>query len=194
MAEDHERRARPGGRSARVIAAVHEAADALLREEGPGGFTVADIARRAGINPTSIYRRWGSLEAVILDVEAARLSDTAPLPDTGTLRGDLLAYAHTCASDIARPGGLAFLQALIGAGGLSDDQRLAPLRQRASQFQAMLDRTRGRGEPALDYTAVVDCILAPIYLRILTGRGLDESDLESFVERALTSKSQPAGR
>jgi hypothetical protein len=51
------------------------------------------------------------------------------------------------------------------------------------KFQQKLDR----GEPALDYTVVVDCILAPIYLRALTARGIDESDLDTFVERTLTT-------
>jgi AcrR family transcriptional regulator len=170
-----------------VAAAVHAAVDALLIEAGPGAFTVADVARRADVNPTSIYRRWGSLEAVILDVEAARLTDISPLPDTGTLRGDLLAYAFTAAADIVRPGRLAFLQALIGARDLSAEQRSAPLLRRAAQFQAMLDRGRDRGEPALEYTAIVDCILAPIYLRFLFGLGIDEPDLELFVDRTLAS-------
>lgn len=184
-------RRRPGGRSARVAAAVHEAVDALLIECGPAGFTVADVARRAGVNPTSIHRRWGSLEAVILEVEAARLTEISPLPDTGTLRGDLLAYARTVAADVIRPGRLAFLQALIGARDLSHEQRSAPLLQRAAQLQTMLDRARDRGEPSLHYTGIVDCILAPVYLRYLLGIGIDEPDLELFVDRALTSTTLP---
>ncbi|WP_319450378.1 MULTISPECIES: TetR/AcrR family transcriptional regulator [unclassified Mycobacterium] len=187
MTEDEEVRRRPGGRSARVAAAVHEAVDALQAELGPGGFTVADVARRAEVNPTSIYRRWGSLEAVILDIEASRLTDLSPLPDTGTLRGDLLTYARAAAADIARPGGLAFLHALIGARDLSDEQRSAPLLARAAQFQAMLHRAQGRGEPAHDPTAIVDCILAPIYLRFLLGLDINEPDLELFVDRVLAS-------
>ncbi|BBZ80007.1 TetR family transcriptional regulator [Mycolicibacterium anyangense] len=188
MAENVEVRRRPGGRSARVVAAVHEAVDELLVESGPGGFTVADVARRAGINPTSIYRRWGSLEAVILDVEAARLAETAPMPDTGSLRGDLLAYARTAAAEIGRPGRLAFLQALIGAADMTAEQRQSFLIHRAMQFQAMLDRSRDRGEPPMEYTVIVDCILAPIYLRHLLGLGVSDSDLELFVERAFTAK------
>lgn len=180
-------RRRPGGRSARVAAAVHEAVDALLIECGPTGFTVADVARRAGVNPTSIHRRWGSLEGVILEVETARLTEISPLPDTGTLRGDLLAYARTAAVDVTQPGRLAFLQALIGARDLSHEQRSAPLLQRAAQFQTMLDRATDRGEPALHYTAVVDCILAPVYLRYLLGLSIDEPDLELFVDRTLAS-------
>ncbi|OBJ14262.1 hypothetical protein A5622_04325 [Mycobacterium sp. 1245801.1] len=192
MSQPREVRRRPGGRSARVAAAVFDAVDALLVESGPGRFTVTDIARRAGINATSIYRRWGSLEAVILDRESARLDDLSPLPNTGTLRGDLLAYAHTAADDIRKPGRLAFLQALVGASDLDDDRRMAPLLRRAEQFQDMLNRARDRGESALDYTVVVDCILAPIYLRHLTGRGLDAADIEVFVDRALASAGPPA--
>ena len=150
-----------------------------------GQVTVSEIAKRAGVNPTSIYRRWGTLEALILDAEAARLAVTSPMPDTGTLRGDLLAYAVRAAAEIARPGGLAFLRALLGARDLSDAQRAAPLRDRAAQFQEMLDRARDRGEPALHYTDVLDCILAPIYLRTLVGLSPDAPDLAAFVDRAL---------
>jgi len=184
-------RRRPGGRSARVAEAVFDAVDGLLIDCGPGGFTIADVARRAGVNPTSIYRRWGSVEAIVLEVEASRLTDISPMPDTGTLRGDLLAYARAAAIDIARPGRLAFLQALIGARDLSDEQRSAPLLSRAAQFQSMLDRARDRGEQALDYVAIVDCILAPLYLRYLLGLDVGEPDLELFVERTLTSPTLP---
>lgn len=186
VVEQLQVRRRPGGRSARVTAAVHEAVKALLAEVGPGAFTIADVARRAEVNPTSIYRRWGSLEAVILDVETSRLADVSPMRDTGTLRGDLLAYARAAVADIARPGGLAFLQALIGAQNISDERRFAVVSHRGAEIQEVLNRASDRGEPARDVTAVVDCILAPIYLRHLLGREIDETDLDMFVTRALT--------
>jgi len=184
-----EVRRRTGGRSARVVAAVHDAVNDLVAEGNPYQVTVSEIAERAGVNPTSIYRRWGTLETLILDVEAARLQVNSPLPDTGTLRGDLLAYAVTAAKEITRPGGLAFLRAVLGAGEESDARRAGPLRARAAQIQAMLDRARDRGEPALDYTEVLDCILAPIYLRTLFGvGGLTKARLAVYVERTLAGK------
>lgn len=106
-------------------------------------------------------------------------------------RTDLLSYARSGAAEIARPGSLAFLQALIGARDVSDERRAAPLLQRAEQFQAMLDRARDRGEPALHYTAVGDGILAPLYLRYLLGMGIDEPHLELLVDRTLTSTTTP---
>jgi len=191
VAEDREVRRRPGGRSARVMAAVHQAVDAMVTECGPVGFTVADVARRADVNPTSIHRRWGRLEAVILEVEVARLTEISPLPDTGSLRGDLLAYAKSAAADITRPGRLAFPQALIGARDMSAEQRSAPLLQRAAQIQTMLDRATDRDEPSIHFSAVVDCIIAPVYLRYLLGMGIDEPDFELFVERTLASSTPP---
>jgi AcrR family transcriptional regulator len=174
-----------------VTAAVHDAVDAMLTERGPGGFTVADVARRADVNPTSIHRRWGSLEALILEVETARLTELSPLPDTGTLRGDLLAYAQSAADDITRPGRLAFLQALISARDMSLEQRSAPLLQRAEQIQTMLDRAADRGEPSIHFSAVVDCIIAPVYLRYLLGMGIEGTDFDLFVDRTLASATPP---
>ncbi len=193
MTEHREVRRRPGGRSARVTAAVHQAVDELVTECGPGGFTVADVARRADVNPTSIHRRWGSLAAVILEVEAARLTEISPLPDTGSLRGDLLAYAVNAAADIARPGRLAFLQALIGARDMSAEQRSAPLLERAKQIQTMLDRAIDRGEPSIHFSAVVDCIIAPVYLRYLLGMDLDASDVDQFVDRTVACSTPNPG-
>lgn len=185
MAAGTEVRRRTGGRSARVVAAVHDAVNELVAQRNPREVTVAEIAERAGVNPTSIYRRWGTFEALILDVETARLQVNAPIPDTGTLRGDLLAFAANAAKDIT-PGGLAFLQAVLGVREETEPQRLAPLRARGAQIQAMLDRARDRGETALDQTDIYDCILAPIYFRTLFGVGrLTKARLAAFVDRAL---------
>jgi AcrR family transcriptional regulator len=185
-------RRRTGGRSARVVAAVHDAVNELVAQGNPRQVTVAEIADRAGVNPTSIYRRWGTLEALVLDVEAARLRVTSPIPDTGTLRGDLLAYATRVAKDLSRPGGLAFLQAVLSVSEEGDPLRSAPLRDRGAQMQAMLDRARDRGEPALDQTDVYDCVLAPIYLRTLFGiGGLTRARLAAFVDRAIAQSPRP---
>ena len=52
---------RPGGRSARVQASVHEAARELLATTARECVTVPAIAERAGVTPSTIYRRWGGL-------------------------------------------------------------------------------------------------------------------------------------
>jgi len=177
---------RPGGRSARVVAAVHTAVNELVADGNPRDITVGEIAERAGVNPTSLYRRWGTLEALMLDVEEARVEVRSPVPNTGTLRGDLLAYARQAAREISLPGGMAFLRAVLAVRQSGDTQHDGPLRKRAGQLQAMLDRASDRGEPAPALNDVLDCILAPIYLRAIFGAGKPrEEHLALFVDRAL---------
>jgi AcrR family transcriptional regulator len=112
---DERQRARPGGRSARVRAAVHQAVTDLISERGYGAFTVGDVAARAGVADSSIYRRWGSLENLLSDVVLTRLNTRSPMPDTGSLAGDLRAYAANVAREITGPDGLALLRLAVRA-------------------------------------------------------------------------------
>ena len=82
---------RPGGRSALVRAKVHQAVLDLLTERGTAELSIPVVAQRAGVNPTSIYRRWRTREGLLADVAMSRLERDLPLPDTGSLRGDLTA-------------------------------------------------------------------------------------------------------
>lgn len=78
---EQQRARRPGGRSARVGAQVHQAVTDLISERGYGRFTVGDVADRAGVADSSIYRRWGSLETLLTDVALTRLNARSPMPD-----------------------------------------------------------------------------------------------------------------
>ena len=127
----------------------------------------------------------------MLDVEEARVEVRSPIPNTGTLRGDLLAFAAR------RPGKSPDLAGWpscrrCSARAETGPQHSAPLRKRAAQMQAMLDRASDRGETALAQTDVLDCILAPIYFRAIFGvGGLTKARLAAFVDRAL---AQPPKR
>lgn len=73
---------------------ILDATLAVLAEVGYGGLTMDLVATRAGAGKATIYRRWASKEALILDAVAhmkRKQVDLDRLPDTGTLRGDLLA-------------------------------------------------------------------------------------------------------
>src|SRR6478752_2429050 len=155
---------RPGGRSARVRAAVLGAAAEVLAEHGPEGLTVGEVATRSGVNPTTIYRRWGGPAGLMVDAEVERLERDQPMPDTGSLHGDLLAYARQAAASLGGQDGLTFLRAVVSTvddGGSGAGRRF--LVRRAEQIQAMLDRAAARGEPQLHFPDVVDGILAPLY-------------------------------
>ena len=51
------------------------------------------IAARAGVHPTTVYRRWPSLADLLGEVATSRFSGDIVVPDTGSLRGDLDRWA-----------------------------------------------------------------------------------------------------
>ena len=187
--EDPQRARRPGGRGARVKTAVHQAVTDLINERGYGEFSVGDVAARAGVADSSIYRRWGSLEALLSDVALTRLNERSPMPDTGSLAGDLRAYAATVAREITGPDGLALLRlavALSGSGqqGIQAGDELRA--ERTRQLQSMLDRAGERGEKAPDAFEVLDHLLAPMYVRVLFSMGpLTPEYVDGLVDRML---------
>ncbi|MET9934702.1 MULTISPECIES: TetR/AcrR family transcriptional regulator [unclassified Streptomyces] len=180
---------RPGGRSARVGAEVHRAVTDLIGERGYGNFTVREVAARAGVADSSIYRRWGSLETLLADVALTRLDARSPMPDTGSLAGDLRTYAAQVAREITGPDGPAVLHlavALSGSGerGVRAAEELRA--ERIRQLQSVLDRARERGEPAPDALDVLDHVLAPMYIRVLFGMGpLAPDYVDGLVDRLL---------
>lgn len=188
--QEQERARRPGGRSARVRAAVHQAVTGLIAERGYGNFTVGDVAARAGVADTSVYRRWGNLEALLTDVAITWLTTTSPIPDTGSLDTDLRTYAANVARDVSGPDGLAVLRLVIAlstAGDAGVQARDAFLAERGRQLQVMLDRARARGEHPPEGLDILDHLLAPMYVRILFGTGpLTPAYVNTLVTRLLT--------
>ncbi|MFJ3174289.1 TetR/AcrR family transcriptional regulator [Streptomyces roseus] len=184
-----QRARRPGGRSARVAAEVHQAVTDLISERGYGNFTVGEVAARAGVADSSIYRRWGNLENLLSDVALTRLNARSPMPDTGSLDGDLRTYAANVAREITGPDGLAVVRLAVALSGngpqglqAGDDLRA----ERMRQLQSMLDRARERGEDAPDALGVLDHILAPMYIRVLFGIvPLTPDYIDGLVDRLL---------
>jgi AcrR family transcriptional regulator len=185
MASTEDVRRRPGGRSARVRERVHEAVLELLSEQRWDEVSIPLIAERSGVHPATIYRRWGSMSALADDVATARLTASAPLPDTGTLRGDLELAAVRFAEVIAGPTG----RILLGAAALASpsDRTPAALPTRAEQLQQMLDRARDRGEKTPTLVELLEGITAPLYFHALFfGSPADANHARELVDRLLT--------
>lgn len=137
----HQATRRPGGRSARVRAAVHRAVQELLAEDTGDQLTIPAVAARAGVHPTTVYRRWGSVGELLTDVATSRFSGVLVVPDSGNLREDLERYAADVAKDLSDPDSLALVRAAVGAGGENVDVCQA---ERQEQLQAILERGRAR--------------------------------------------------
>ncbi|UNO43597.1 TetR/AcrR family transcriptional regulator [Streptomyces sp. MST-110588] len=158
---------RPGGRSARVRAAVHQATVDLVHEVGADKVTIPAVARRAGVNPSSVYRRWGTVSALLADVAARRQDDEAP-ELLGDLRQDLEQVAVWTLTDLSRPGGVAFFRAEVAPD--VDDRRAglhACLQRVSARFQAPLEAAAQRGETTPSLERVLDRVVAPLYFRVV---------------------------
>src|SRR5512142_1481611 len=81
-------RGRP--RSAEADRAILTATADLLAERGLAAMSIEEVAARAGVGKTTIYRRWPSKGLLALDAFVISFRAEQPLPDTGSLRGDLL--------------------------------------------------------------------------------------------------------
>jgi AcrR family transcriptional regulator len=161
---------RPGGRSARVQAAVHQATRELLELDGRDALTVPLIAARAGVTPSTIYRRWGDLADLLADVAVARMRPEAEPADTGTVEGDLQAWAEQFLEEMSSQVGVAMLRDVVAAGGDGDAPVPCPCaRFAAGQIAVIVERGLARGEAVPDVDAVMDGVVAPIVYRALFG-------------------------
>jgi AcrR family transcriptional regulator len=180
-------RRRPGGRSARVRAAVLHATIDELAAVGYPRLGFDGIARRAGVHKTTLYRRWPTREALVVEALLELSAARVPMPDTGSLRGDLLVLANAVRANITSPEVEAVLRALV-----ADATRLPVLadagRQywpaRFAQARRVVDHAIRRGELAAgaDADLVIEALIGPLYLRLLVTLQPLEAD---FVERVV---------
>lgn len=181
---------RPGGRSARVRRAVLDATLNLLHEHGMDALTVADVATRAGVHETSIYRRWGTRENLMINAMLDAAEEPLSIPDTGTLRGDLIAYATALATYLTTPLGNALNRAMASA---SDDPATSRTRDefwhaRSARSGEMIRRAIARGElpDTTDPRLVLEMLVAPLHFKVvLTREALDPALPERLVDTLL---------
>ena len=167
------KRGRP--RSEQADRAILQAAAELLTERGLAGMSIEEVASRAGVGKTTIYRRWTSRGSLALDAFLAEFQAQQPLPDTGSLHDDLLAALRAWIRSVTATSAGPVLASLI-AEAQRDPVLAASWRERVverlrQQHKIMLDRAVARGEiPAeTDYDVVLDLMFGAAYHRLLHG-------------------------
>ena len=173
---------RQGGRSARIQEAVHTATQALLDEVGRSEINVPMIAERAGVTPSTIYRRWGDLTQLLADAAAERLRPVADPDDTGSVSGDLHAFVVQFAEEMASPVGRALLRDVVSAAA-SEGAAACCCAYTTHHLQTLNSRALQRGERGFSVEAAIDVLIAPICYRILFANG---ETLPAYVNGLLT--------
>lgn len=156
---------RPGGRSARIQMAVHTAVKQLKLEMDVSVLTIPMIAERAGVTPSTIYRRWGDLSQLLADVAFDVLHPDSFPDDLGNFEKDLYAWIEQYAEEYTSEVGRKLLSDLLGANE-------TPLSRKCygfliQQLDVIQNNAMKRGEKTIDNQLIIEIVIAPMFYRIL---------------------------
>jgi len=183
---------RPGGRAERVRNAVLRAAAELLTEVGYEKMSVEDVATRAGVHKTTVYRRWPSKAELTADAAQLHSADAVPIPDTGSLVEDLRILAREVVANIGTDGGSRRSRSIAAAAATSDELASAMhgfWAHRLALSGRVVERAIERGEvPAsADANLIIETVIGPLWLRLLlTGEPITEGLADEVVDLVTT--------
>ena len=168
-------RSRPAAGSALLREPVTDAITAAaldeLAESGFARMSMEAVARRAKVGKAALYRRWSSKQAMVERIVADLSAHAVPIPDTGSLRGDVasfVAHAGALRHDLRATRIIADLGAeAIRNPRLAQVFATALREPRRTAGAAMLRRAVERGElPAeLDSDLALDCLVGLVHAR-----------------------------
>lgn len=115
----------PQPRGEAFLQVVLEVTLARLAEVGFERLSIPEVALLAGVNKTSIYRRWPGKPELVRDALGAAMSHADQLSDTGELRGDLVGLARSVAAFTQSDVGTAVFRILLAEGGNPEVRALA---------------------------------------------------------------------
>lgn len=191
------KRARPGGRASQVVAAIHAATLELLNEEGYERLELPEVAARAGVNKTTVYRRWPSKAELVLEIALLRMRQDVPLPDTGTLHEDLSMLMLAIAATLRSPLIAGLLQVAMTQGNDIEAVKHARIRfwsQRFTTSGQLVERATKRGElPAgTNPRQLLELACSPLFFRsIVTGENLTKGEITEIARRAILAFKIP---
>ncbi len=174
-----------------LLQAIYDAALAELADVGFRRLTMEGIAERARTGKMSLYRRWSSLQELVLDALTNALEEcTTSTPDTGNLRADLIAEFQGNREIMNGPVGAA-MSAIIGERPRHPDF-LAAMRSQVlephSQLLLILERGVARGEISRDVITPQVCQAGRALMivhHLVRGAPPDDAELAAIVDRVV---------
>jgi AcrR family transcriptional regulator len=176
-------------RGTAVASAVIAATLELLTEHGYD-FSVEDVARRARVHKTTIYRRYVSKATLVASaIESLALSEV-PLVVTEDPLADLSTLAASVARLVGSAAGTRILRAVVAAAG--DDAEVLSVTRRflAGRFDVALEIVtraiaRGTLRAGVDPLLVWGAIVNPLHVRALLGYPASEETARELVALVL---------
>jgi AcrR family transcriptional regulator len=173
-----------------VRSATLKAAYELLTETGLGGASLDEVSRRSGVAKTTIYRYWADRSALLLEA-CMEHAPKLEAPDTGSLRGDLMALASVMAQRLRTGRWSSALPSIIDAA--ERDRVIAELQTlqhkgMMAAFDIVAARARRRNELRADIESseLTAAIAGPLfYRRWFSRQKLDDRFVKRVVDGAL---------
>lgn len=186
-------------RDAQADVAILQAVLDLVAETGLMRLSMDAVAARAGVGKATIYRRWRSKEALVVEAWRTLIAPVEP-PDTGSLRGDVEALLGAVATKFGSPDFDVLSQ--IIAAARTDPDLAAALREyvatRRRPMRTVFERAVARGElrAGLDPDTLHEALVGPLFYRLLVSHGtVDRAFLSGLIDLVLTgNETAPAGR
>lgn len=186
------------GRAAKVVAAVLQATGEELNRVGYANLRVDEVAERAGVNKTTIYRRWPTKAVLVSDTLDSHFETERPLPETGNLRGDILNYLTNMVTLTKTS---MWRGIFVALSGRTDPEvevvaRKLYVRERGQRTR-LVQRAIDRGElpRGVDAELIGDMFSAPILRRLLTfGEDVGRDYIEAVIDVTLAGAAVAAVR
>jgi AcrR family transcriptional regulator len=182
-------RGRP--RSDRAHRAILDATRDLLVEGGFSKLRLEHVAERAGVGKATIYRRWRTREALVLELLMELASPHLDIEDVGDTRAELLAatvnplraLTDTPFGPVIR----ALLSQIAGNPTLGDPFRAAVVQRRRDAIGQVIARGISRGDLRSDAEAdlATELLVGPVYFRLMFGGELTPRFAERIVDAVL---------
>jgi len=172
----------------RVRATVLRATLDALAEDGVAGLRIERVAEAAGVAKTTIYRSWGTREALVADALSEAAARDIPTPDTGSLRGDLLELARRVARVITSGDGRRIFAAFAAGSPELGEVARSYWEARFRSHQAVVERAVARGElPAgVPANELVAALVGPLVFRsLLSHEPIPAAFVRRTVDRVL---------
>jgi AcrR family transcriptional regulator len=176
-------------RDARHDKAILDAAAEILFDKGYSGLSIDGVAAAAGVSRPTIYRRWSSKLALAVAAVVHSSGLVLPVPDTGSVRRDLIAVQRHHIKNFNEPRSRRVTAGIVA--DLANDPELTEFYlhlyakpRRASIWQALqrgVDRRELR--PGIDFMFVTDLLLGPLFVRsVVWGQRLDPAMASKTVD------------
>ena len=169
---------------------VLKVAMAELATKSVGSFTLEGVAAKAGVDPMEVRQIWPNTPELYTAAMVAFATEYITIPDTGTLRGDLIQYARSYAKAMNSPLGRRLIDAVTVSAKDWDvaGSRSTFLDGRHNRVTVMIDRAIERGEynSSVDPGRFIDMLGGCLSMsQLYYDRDITDEDCEAVVDMLL---------